>query len=315
MNEIFIPTLNQILYLVTLILIGYILIKTKILPENSSKVLSRIETYILVPSLILSTFISNFTIEKLKTSWMFFAGGTIVILISIILGIFLAKLFTKDEYIKKIYTYGLAFSNFGFMGLAVVKALFPNIFLEYLMFVIPFYIAIYAWAIPSLLIPIKNQEKTFKSKLKRFINPMFISMFIGIILGLINIKLPSFLDTSITTLGNTMSPLAMLLTGVTVAKLSIKETFNNLKVYILSITRLIILPLLGILILKFIDINETLKICTICAISMPLGLNTIVVPAAYDLDTKEASSMSLISHLLSAITIPLIFLLFQYIVL
>ena len=315
MNEIFIPTLNQILYLVTLILIGYILIKTKILPENSSKVLSRIETYILVPSLILSTFITNFTIEKLKTSWIFFVGGAIVILISIILGIFLAKLFTKDEYIKKIYTYGLAFSNFGFMGLAVVKALFPNIFLEYLMFVIPFYIAIYAWAIPSLLIPIENQENTFKSKLKRFINPMFISMFIGIILGLINIKLPSFIDTSITTLGNTMSPLAMLLTGVTVAKLSIKETFNNLKVYILSITRLIILPLLGILILKFIDINETLKICTICAISMPLGLNTIVVPAAYDLDTKEASSMSLISHLLSAITIPLIFLIFQYIVL
>jgi predicted permease len=315
MNEIFIPTLNQILYLVTLILIGYILIKTKILPENSSKVLSRIETYILVQSLILSTFITNFTVEKLKTSWLFFAGGTIVILISIILGIFLAKLFTKDEYIKKIYTYGLAFSNFGFMGLAVVKALFANIFLEYLMFVIPFYIAIYAWAIPSILIPIENQENTFKSKLKRFINPMFISMFIGIILGLINIKLPSFLDTSITTLGNTMSPLAMLLTGVTVAKLSIKETFNNLKVYILSITRLIIIPLLGILILKFIDINETLKICTICAISMPLGLNTIVVPAAYDLDTKEASSMSLISHLLSAITIPLIFLIFQYIVL
>ena len=48
---------------------------------------------------------------------------------------------------------------------------------------------------------------------------------------------------------------------------------------------------------------------------MPLGLNTIIVPAAYDLDTKEASSMSLISHLLSSITIPLIFLLFEYIIL
>ena len=315
MNDIFIPTLNQILYLVTLIIIGYILIKTKILPENSSKVLSRIETFVLVPSLIISTFITNFTIEKLKASWMFFLGGTIVILISIIFGILLAKLFTKNEYIKKIYTYGLAFSNFGFMGLAVVKALFPSIFLEYLMFVIPFYIAIYASAIPSLLIPRKNQEKTFKSWIKRFINPMFISMFIGVILGLLNIKLPSFIDTSITTLGNTMSPVAMLLTGVTVAKLSLKDTFNNYKVYLLSITRLIILPLLVIVILKFININETLKICTICTISMPLGLNTIIVPAAYDLDTKEASSMSLISHLLSAITIPLIFLLFEYIIL
>ena len=315
MNNIFVPTINQILYLVIVIFIGYILVKTKILPENSSKVLSRIETFILVPSLIISTFISNFTIEKLQTSWKYFTGGMIVVLVSIIVGLFLVKFFTKDEYIKKIYTYGLAFPNFGFMGLAVVSALFPKIFLEYLMFVIPFYIAIYVWGIPSLLIPKENQDNSFRSKIKRLINPMFISMFVSIILGLLNINLPTFINTSITNLGNAMSPIAMLLTGITVAKLSIKGTFTNLKVYLLSFTRLIAIPLVGILILKYINMSESLKICIISAISMPLGLNSIVIPAAYDLNTKEASSMALISHLLSAITIPIVFLIFEYVVL
>ena len=164
-----------------------------------------------------------------------------------------------------------------------------------------------------------SHEATSKNEYKWFLKPSVqASNIITSDLSQINTNNSinrSFIDTSITTLGNTMSPVAMLLTGVTVAKLSLKDTFNNYKVYLLSITRLIILPLLGILILKFININETLKICTICTISMPLGLNTIIVPAAYDLDTKEASSMSLISHLLSAITIPLIFLLFEYIIL
>jgi predicted permease len=45
----------------------------------------------------------------------------------------------------------------------------------------------------------------------------------------------------------------------------------------------------------------------ICNLAMPLGLSTIVVPAAYGKDSTAASSMALISHLLSCITIPIIF--------
>lgn len=311
MTNIFIPTLNQILFLLLLIFIGYILTKTKILPTNSAKVLSLLETYVFVPALVLSTFITSFSIQKLTTSWKFFLAGTIVIIILIFITYLIVPLFTKDNYIKKIYIYGLAFPNFGFMGIAIAGALFPDIFLEYLMFVIPFYIAIYAWGIPNLLIPNDKKKTSYKDKLKSLLNPMFIAMIFGIILGIINITLPTFLATSITTLGNSMSPIAMLLTGITISKISLKGSLLNIKVYILSFFRLILIPLLFILSLRFININNEIKICIICSVSMPLGLNTIIIPAAYDLDTKEASSMALISHLLSVITIPLIFLLFE----
>ena len=42
----------------------------------------------------------------------------------------------------------------------------------------------------------------------------------------------------------------------------------------------------------------------------PLGLNTIVYPAAYGGDTKTGASMTMISHVLSVITIPLMYLVF-----
>ena len=47
------------------------------------------------------------------------------------LAILLSSVLVKDRYTQKIYTYGLAFSNFGFVGNAVVAALYPEIFMEY----------------------------------------------------------------------------------------------------------------------------------------------------------------------------------------
>ena len=48
-------------------------------------------------------------------------------------------------------------------------------------------------------------------------------------------------------------------------------------------------------------------------IAMPLGLNTIVIPAGYGKDTSDAAGLALVSHLLSCITIPIIFLIFNII--
>ena len=51
-------------------------------------------------------------------------------------------------------------------------------------------------------------------------------------------------------------------------------------------------------------------ICLVCCAAMPLGLNSVVIPAGYGKDTSVAAGMVLISHALSVITIPLILTLF-----
>ena len=59
--DIFITTFNQMLFLIILISIGYFLAKFKIVEENSAKILSRLETYVFMPALVISTFINNWT--------------------------------------------------------------------------------------------------------------------------------------------------------------------------------------------------------------------------------------------------------------
>ena len=309
--SIFLPTLNQMCFLMLLILVGYILVRFRIVDDNAAKVLSKLESNVFIPALVLSTFMSHFTVEYLHTAGQFVLCGSVVVVASSVIAIIASKFCTKDRYIQKIFTYGLAFSNFGFMGNAVVSALFPDLFLEYLIFLLPFWILIYIWGVPSLLIPNDNNDHTLKSRLSALINPMFIAVIVGAVFGLTQLPLPSFIQSSASTLGDCMSPIAMLLTGMTIAKINLKQVLKIGSIYIVTAIRLVLMPVVTILVLYLLPVPYPVALCAVCAMAMPLGLNTIVIPAAYGKDTSVASGMALVSHVLSCITIPLVFLLFQ----
>lgn len=311
MMDIFIPTLNQIAYLFLLMLVGYIIIKVKIIPENSDKVLSKMENYLFIPALVLSTFMTNFKIDNIRVYGSFFLVGLLVSILGAFLATLITKLFFKN---KNTYRYGLAFSNFGFMGNAVVLALFSDLFTEYLIFVLPFWLLVYLWGVPSILSEETNTKVSIKNRLKAFVNPMVISTLIGLFFGLINLKLPLFIESSITTLGNLMTPIAMIITGMTISKLEIVKSLKNIPIYLLSLIRLIIIPLIGIFVINLLDISDNLALCIIIVLSMPLGLNPVIVLNAYEKDVSEVSAMALISHALSLFTIPLIFTIFNYII-
>ncbi len=55
--EIFASTLNQTAFLFSFIIIGYFLAKWKVLPDNSSVVLSKLENTVFIPALVMGTFI------------------------------------------------------------------------------------------------------------------------------------------------------------------------------------------------------------------------------------------------------------------
>ena len=310
--QVFMSTIQQMALLLIFMIIGYILSKAKIVPENSSAVLSKLENNVFTPASILGTFLANFTVAKLSGAWQYLLMGAFLVVISIPIATLISKLTSKDSYTRKIYTYGLVFSNFGFMGNAVVSSVYGNeVYMSYLVFVIPFWVGIYGWAVPTLLMP-SSESQSLGTRLKNLANPMLIATFIGMIVGISGLKMPMFITGAISSLGNCMSPIAMLLTGMAIAKINLKESFKNVPIYVISVIRLIIIPLVAMGILYFVPMTYEIKLCAVCALAMPLGLSPIVIPAAYGMDTKVASAMALISHILSVITIPIVFMLFDW---
>ena len=304
----FFTSLGQISYLFLLIGAGFLVMKLCKLPPNATNVLSKLVTTLFMPALILTNFMDNFTAARLSSAWQYALAGVIVVSLSIVLAKLIARISGKDDYHRKIHTYCLAFSNFGFMGTAVVSALMPDLFMSYLILCTPMWIVNYSWAVPALLIP---SEKKRGFSFKSLVNPLFIAMVIGIFIGLTRLPIPQFVDVSIEALSKCMSPSTMLLTGMCVAKIDIKRVLKIKSIYVLSLIRLVLIPSIFLFILSTFKIDYGVSLCVLAVLSMPLGLNSVVIPEAHGQDTSEASGMAIVSHLASALTIPLMFTVFE----
>ena len=299
-------TLNQLAFLFGFILIGFVLAKVRAVPDNAATALSKLENNLFIPCLVMGNFIDNFTPEVLSSAGNLLLISAVLVLATVPVAILISRLATRDAHRRNIYIYGLVFANFGFMGNAVVSSLFPDIFFEYLIFTLPFWILIYLWGVPVVLMD-GGEKTTFRQRLKSFVNPMFIAMVLGMAIGLLQIPVPGFLRSIISTAGSCMSPLAMLLTGMVVSTISLKKTFLTPRFYIISLIRLLLFPALLLAVCAFVELPQTVFICALCTQAMPLGLNTIVIPQALGRDASEGAGLAVISHLLSAITIPLLF--------
>ena len=302
--RVFTATLTQMLVLFIFMALGFILNKKRLLPQDDSIVLSKLETYIFVPCLVFSVFSKYCTVENFTQKWIYMLYGLAIIVISLPIGIIASKFFAKETYTRKIYTYSFAVANFSFMGNAVVLGVFgENILFDYMIFTLPLNLYVYSIGTASLI----PTESVGKISLRAFVNPIFISLILGAVCGLTAAPLPVFITTAVSSAGACMSPLAMLLTGFVIGEYSIRYLASNRKVYLASVIRLIILPSLFMAVLIAVKTDNAIVRAALCATAMPLGLNTVVFPAAYGGDTTPGASMALISHMISIVTIPLMF--------
>lgn len=305
--QVFTATLNQMLVLFIFMALGFFLNKKRLLPLDDSVVLSKLETYAFVPCLVFSVFYKYCTVENFKQKWTYMLYGAAVMAVSLPIGIVLAKFFAKDGYLKKIYTYSFAVANFSFMGNAVVLGVFgEKVLFDYMIFTLPLNLYVYSIGTASLI----PTEKGGKLSVKTFVNPIFIALILGAVCGLLSVPLPKFITTAISSAGACMSPLAMLLTGFVIGGYSLKTLASDKKVYLASVIRLIILPSVFMAVLLLLKTDKDIIRVALCATAMPLGLNTVVFPAAYGGDTTPGAGMALVSHLISVITIPVMFSIF-----
>ena len=300
--EIFSLTLNQMIYFFLLILVGYFVKKFKVIDGEFDKVISRFLSFVVSPALIIENFYEKFKINVLKENFWLLLIAVITVILLYLFANLLAKIFTPDSYIRKIYTYSFTNANFGYMGYLLVEALFgADALFKMIVFTIPFNFYAFTIGINSF------NPKVQKITLRSMITPVTISLVIGAILGLSGINLPDTIENAIGATAGTMGPLAMIMTGFIIAKYDILDILKNYRIYIASIVRLVVIPVIVVFLMKMLKINEITIMIALCTTAMPFGLNGIVFPAAYGQDTKTGASMALISDIMAVITIPILF--------
>lgn len=310
--EIFKQALNPLLIMFTCLAIGFVCKKFKVMPDNSSTVLSKLATFVIIPAVNLNANMRNFTVEYFLSNWMIFLYSALALVVAFAMAYAIAPLFKiKDDYKKKVYTYALTFANFGYMGTPIAQMLLGTNYINYVVFVFFMGVMTNTWGV----IVLTPKEHRSGGLLKAFLNVPTVSLFISIILGLTGAGLlfPEFAVATIGKIDACYGPVAMILTGFLIGGYEFESMLTDFKVYIATFLRLFILPAIILVVMYFVGANYNILVCVLIAYACPLGLNTVVFPAAFGGDPKTGAGMALISHTLCVVTIPTMYALLQVI--
>ena len=233
----FFATLTPMLMLFFCMAVGFIANKTKILPENASRTMAKLETWIFCPALSFMTMVRYCTVESLSKHAVNLSFAVIAVGIAMTLSLFLVRFLVKEKRTEwGVYAYALAFANSGYFGDPVVQALFGDQVLSYYkFFCLPLSIVIYTWGISVLTPADQNKRPAWM----RLINAPTIAMLLGIAVGLLGwgSYLPAFLVSTLDGFKACMGPVGMLLAGFTVARYDFVGMLKKKKVYVAAADR------------------------------------------------------------------------------
>ena len=312
---IFYLVLKQMVVMFLFMAVGFVLRKKKILPEGTDKVISKLELFVFLPAMNFYSQINNCTLETFKDNLPFIIAGAVIVVASIVLAYPVSNLLIKRRkgessdvsYKRNVYRYGLAFANFGFIGNFLVREIWGEMGLfTYTLFTFFLSVGCYAWGL-AILVPNESSEKqTLGTVMKRISTPPLIALVLGAVLGLFGAAeyIPDFIQNALSSASDCMGPSAMILAGFVVGGYNFKSIVLDKKIYLLSVIRLILIPAVFLSALKLLNLAYLVPY-TLVALAAPLGLNTVVFPAAYGKDTKTGASMALVSTIISLLTIPL----------
>lgn len=299
---------NQLIILFLMIGLGYLLNKTKIMTKEFNAQVTKLILNVTTPALILDSVLSGESSLSGKTVFVSFAvAGAMYLLLP-----FFAKLITfvlrAPLHQRGIYDFASIYSNVGFMGFPLIAAILgPDALLLTAIFNIIFNLSVYS--VGAMIICQNNQQGTSFS-LKKLLSPGILFSVLAILFYLLKISLPDTLCTVIHNVGSLTSPLAMMVIGSTLACMKFVDMINDIRVYIHTLLRQFLLPLLLWPLMKLVITDSLLLTVTFIMFIMPVGNTSVLFATEYKQDPNLAAKCVFISTLFCIITIPLLVYLF-----
>ena len=297
------------LCLFLLILVGFVARKAKIIDADLTKGLSTVVVKVAQPFLII------YSITKLDFSALNLKNGLLVLgfgILSHALTIALAFILfsrIKDIDEKKIYQFAFTFCNCAFIGFPILNSLFGEIGLFYgAFYVISYNLGVWSFGVWLMS---RGKAESGVTVRKIFINAGTVPCFIGLALYIVQIPLPDFLMTAMDTMGSLCTPLSLIVTGSLVAALPLREFFLNPKFYGFLAVKLVALPLLLLVILRFTGISALiadidLAVFLTVMVALPPAAFTTLLATLYDVKPSYSAQLISLGTILSPFTILLV---------
>ena len=296
-----VPVVKQMITLSLLMLTGFFANRFGILGRDAQKWMSKLIINITCPALILSSVTTSQRLENNRMVLIIFGAAIAYYLILPFLAKGCALAGPRNR--RSEYTCMLIYSNLGFMGIPVANAVLGKEAILY----ISIFMAIFNISIFSYGIILLGGTGGGKLQFKKMINPGTVSAVAAVLLYLGSISIPTLLLEPVTAIGNTTTPLAMMVIGASLANGKVRDLFTEKSMILFTVLRLLGLPLLAWVVCQILGVQDRLLAGALILISgMPVASNTVMLCTELNRDGDYIAKGLLISTLASVVTIPLI---------
>lgn len=293
--------LQQMIVLFIYMMIGYFCCKKDYLNIEASDRISWIVVNIANPGLIINAAVNGDGAVVGRELFQI-TGLAIILFVSLILvGLVVPVLFRIPKEQRGIFNSMSTFNNIGFMGFPIISATFGNEALLYAsVFVLPFNALIYTYGISKI------GGKGSKFELKKMLNIGVIACCISLIICVFQLQVPEFVKTTTAGLSDLTAPLSMMVIGMSLTQMDLKEMFMDVKLIGFSLFKLLVIPVLGMMVvLRLVD-NEMLQSVCMIMMATPAASITVMLAQQYNGDVEMASKGVALTTVLSVATIPIV---------
>ena len=269
-----------------------------------SKAISTMSLYLMTPLLVFQTFYTN----KLTYDYFYiviYAFGLCLILILIVCAISYLKKYDIKETCGLIL--GSVFMNNGNYGTPVALLLFGTAGFDYAIILM----VIQSIVMSTIGIYVAARGSDIVGGIKDTLGivirmPVAYGAIFGLLFQYIGITLGSSLMTTINLVGSAAIPTIMLVLGMQLAKISLKNMEYE-KISYAILIKLIAAPLIAWAISALLPINPLLKQLMIIMAGMPASANTTMYAIQFNTKPEFVSVCTFVSTVLSLVTLPIIF--------
>lgn len=278
-------------------LMGFVLFRTGKLTREGSRCIASMLLWLILPVVIIRSFLKPFSMENLGALGMSFLLGGVAHVVSTVIAYVCFRRHPVD-------CFSSAFSNVGFMGVPLVTAIFGAESPLYLCGLIVF-VNFFQWTWGASLLQKEKKPVQLRGLL---LNPMLLAPAIGFLLFVLRLgdRLPTVVTGALSGVAALNGPLAMMVLGVYLAQTKLRTLVTTPRLYATCAIRLLLIPLATLLVLSLVPVSTDIRMIVLLGAAAPVGSNVAVYAQLYDNDYPYACQTVALSTVFSILTMPLV---------
>lgn len=212
--ENFIYSINATLPVFLVIVLGYVLMQTKMLNENFVTVANKFNFQVTLPFLVFKDISSANVRENFDLKFVLFCAGATTLCFFTIWGV--TKLFVKDTSIRGAFVQASFRSSAAVMGIAFIQNIYGNSGMAPMMIIgsVPLY-NIFSVIVLTMEAneEVQGYDRIKKAMLGILTNPIIIGILLGLLVSISGITFPTVVNKTVQSIASMASPLALIAIG------------------------------------------------------------------------------------------------------